>query len=180
MSHHGVSDWGFDLSGTFVNRPADPDIGIFYVTSDTNRIFHYDGAAWQETARIGSDPTFGTTTIELGLITSVICNTLFCTNDLTLSSGGDIVTKTTGAGTKIGAATDQLIGFWGATPAVQPAGAAQADQGDPTFSQGNIDTGTDMTAAEASALVADIAALDVLLTEIRTVLVNVGIMKGAA
>ena len=64
MSHHGVSDWGFDLSGTFANRPADPDIGIFYVTSDTNRIFHYDGATWQETARIGSDPTFGDITAD--------------------------------------------------------------------------------------------------------------------
>ena len=87
----------------------------------------------------------------------------------------------TGAGLTVGkSATTSKIALWGKTPIVQPVGAGQADQGAMTFAAGAIDTGTAMTAAEAAALVADIAALDVLLTEVRTVLVNTGIMKGAA
>ena len=59
-----ISMWGYDLGGTLAHRKATADLGVFYVTSDTNQVFHYDGAAWQETARVGSDPTFGDITAD--------------------------------------------------------------------------------------------------------------------
>ena len=98
-------------------------------------------------------------------------------------------------GTKIGTATGQKIGFWNVTPIIQPAAAGQADQGAMTSVGANTGTagagltliGDTSTVNQASnimddfvALQEDIAALDVLLTEVRTALVNSGIMKGAA
>jgi len=60
------------------------------------------------------------------------------------------------------------------------ASADQADQGAMTATLTGVDTGTDMTAAQAATIVADITALDKLLTAIRTALVEAGIMKGSA
>lgn len=60
------------------------------------------------------------------------------------------------------------------------ASADQADQGAMTAVLTGVDTGTDMTAAQAATIVADFTALDKLLTAIRTALVEAGIMKGAA
>ena len=99
--------------------------------------------------------------------------------DFTIADTSNFILNTT-TGTEIGTAVGQKLGFWAATPIVQPASGDQADQGAMTFAAGSIDTGTDMTAAQAAALVADIAALDTLLTAVRTALVNAGIMKGAA
>lgn len=101
----------------------------------------------------------------------------------------------TTTGTKIGTATGQKIGFWNASPVIQPAAAGQADQGVMTTVGANTGTsgagltliGDTTSVNQASnlmndlvALQEDIDALDVLLTEVRTALVNVGIMKGAA
>lgn len=99
--------------------------------------------------------------------------------EVTVEDAKDIVLGTS-TGTKIGTAVGQKIGFYGTTPIVQPASAGQADQGAMTATLTGVDTGTDMTAAQAATIVADLAALDTLLTEIRTALVNVGIMKGEA
>jgi predicted RecA/RadA family phage recombinase len=52
------------------------------------------------------------------------------------------------------------VGFFGTTPAQQPAHVADpAAAAAITFAAGSIDTGTDMTAAQAAALAADLAAL---------------------
>lgn len=114
--------------------------------------------------------------------------------DVTWVDGGDIALGTT-TGTKIGTAVGQKIGFWAATPVVQQAGAAQADQGAMTTVGSNTGTSAvglslignttsvDQAANIMNDLVAlqeDIAALDVIVTAIRTALVNTGIMKGAA
>ncbi len=89
----------------------------------------------------------------------------------------------------------EKIGLWGVTPVVQPASASQADQGVMTTVGANTGTAgagltsitnTDTTDQSANimddllALQEDIAAQDVLLTEIRTALVNVGIIKGTS
>lgn len=97
----------------------------------------------------------------------------------TFAEGADLTFGTT-TGTKIGEATAQKIGFWNATPVVQPAGADQADQGAMTAGAGSGADGTTPSGAEFAEAVADIVALDTLLTAIRTALVDAGIMKGAA
>ena len=83
-------------------------------------------------------------------------------------------------GVKIGTAVTQKLSFWNKTPIIQPKAAGQADQGAMTATLTGVDTGTDMTSAQAATIVADLAALDTLLTEVRTALVNAGIIKGAA
>lgn len=95
----------------------------------------------------------------------------------------------------IGLFTTNKIGMYGVAPVVQPADANQADQGVMTTVSDNTGTAaagltligaTDSTNQASNimndfvALQEDIAALDVLLTEVRTALVNIGVMKGAA
>lgn len=88
---------------------------------------------------------------------------------ITMDDGANIVTGTT-TGTKIGTAAAQKIGFYGATPVAQRASAAQAAV-DTTPATDSSPYG--FTENQANAIVA-------LLNEIRTVLVNVGLMKGSA
>jgi hypothetical protein len=87
-----------------------------------------------------------------------------------LTLGNNNIVSGTGAGTKIGTATTQKLGFYNATPIVQPAGAAQAA----VATTGATDvTPFGYTEAQANAIVA-------LVNEMRSVLVNLGLMKGAA
>ena len=98
-------------------------------------------------------------------------------------------------GLVLGSASTSKFGAFGVTPVVQPAAANQAALGAMTTIGGNTGAvltelsligntaDVDQSAAlmgDLRALREDISAIDVLLTEIRTVLVNVGIMKGAA
>jgi hypothetical protein len=53
------------------------------------------------------------------------CSSLTLSDNLTFGSGDDIVLSTT-TGTKIGTATNQLLGFYNATPVVQQAAVADA------------------------------------------------------
>lgn len=79
----------------------------------------------------------------------------------------DLVLDTT-TGTKIGTATTQKLGFWNATPVVQPADAAQAAA---TGTAGASYTATEQT------LIND---LKTLVNQLRSDLVTVGLIKGAA
>lgn len=126
--------------------------------------------------------------------------------NITMPDAGNVVTNGT-TGTKIGTATTQKIGFWNATPIVQPAGAGQAaaaaaTQETLTDSTGGtasttlaaITAGAEYAQADATAIKnalaslaarlaevkADIAAEKVLTAALRTALVNAGIIKGAA
>lgn len=95
----------------------------------------------------------------------------------------------TGTGTKIGTAVGQKLGFWNATPIVQP---AHADQAAVTLGNNNNEIGgltisaaydqAEVTALrdKAEELADDVRALSVLLHAIRTALVNAGLIKGAA
>jgi hypothetical protein len=86
----------------------------------------------------------------------------------------------TTVGTRIGTANNQLLGFWNVTPVVQPAGANQAALTDSTGGT----AGSSLVAAGGSYTAANInnnfATLNRLVAEMRTALVNTGIIKGAA
>lgn len=101
----------------------------------------------------------------------------------------------TTTGTKIGTATGQKLAFWNATPVIQPANASQAVV--PTVTTVGANTGTagaglsligntstiDQSAALMNDLVAfqeDILAIGVLVNQLRSDLIDAGIIKGAA
>lgn len=86
----------------------------------------------------------------------------------------------TTVGTRIGTVNNQLLGFWGVTPVVQPAGANQAALTDSTTGT----AGASLVAAGGTYTAANInnnfATLNRLVAEMRTALVNTGVIKGAA
>lgn len=86
---------------------------------------------------------------------------------VTLADAANIVANTT-TGTKIGTAVGQKLGFWNATPIVQPSGAAQAAPA--AYSTGAFGLDSDV----------NMQAFYDLVVAMRTALVNAGIMKGAA
>jgi hypothetical protein len=96
----------------------------------------------------------------------------------------------TTSGYKIGTSATQKVGFYGATPVVQRAGAAQAVIGAPTYAAPNAsaansgDATTDTVIAslrtQLIALAADVAANVVLVNELRAAQVAIGTIKGAA
>jgi len=97
-----------------------------------------------------------------------------------LTLGNNDIVSGTGAGTKIGTSASQKLGFFDKTPVVQPAAANQAAL---TNSTGGTADGT-ISAVSGSGADADInnnfTELHTLLNEIRTALVNLGLIKGAA
>lgn len=72
-------------------------------------------------------------------------------------------------GCYVGQSSTDKVGFYGTTPADQPASASQAAV-----------AATTTTTATTTALQTDIDALRVLVLSIRTALVEVGIIKGEA
>lgn len=92
----------------------------------------------------------------------------------------NIVTDTS-TGTQIGTATGQKLAFWAKTPIIQPASANQAAVGTtaPAGGTGTAAGGWD-TAGNRNTAITTINSLVTLVNEMRTVLVNVGIMKGSA
>jgi len=106
----------------------------------------------------------------------------------TLDDGANVAVGT-GTGTKIGTAVSQKLGFWGATPVVQPSGADQA-----AVTLGNTDgeiSGLSIsdppTQAEVQALrdaceelADDLRNLSTLIHSLRTAAVAEGLVKGSA
>jgi len=134
---------------------------------------------------------------ELGVLNAVTAGawaaSKVCTLDAskvaTLPEACNLATGTT-TGTKIGTAVSQKLGFWNATPIVQPAGAAQGAVAAPTAYSAhasgatpvtsNAATDLDTTAAALATAVTELTALRNLVDAMRTALVNAGIIKGAA
>ena len=83
--------------------------------------------------------------------------------------------RETSAGTVIGVTTSRKIGFHGATPSAQRAGAAQAAVATTTLTVGATYDQTEVTALKTR-----IDALTTLCNELRAALVGKGIIKGAA
>ena len=106
---------------------------------------------------------------------------------VTIADAKNLILDTT-TGTKIGTSVSQKLGFWNATPVVQQASANQAAVTSLTASSGGASGGNTVPAVTDSASAADAVAtlaakvngLNVLVTAIRTALVNTGIIKGAA
>ena len=74
-------------------------------------------------------------------------------------------------GHQVGSSASALVGFWGASPIVQPSGAAQAAVA--TTASTNTSPYGYTTSAQADAIVA-------LVNSLRAALVAAGIIKGAA
>lgn len=72
-------------------------------------------------------------------------------------------------GTVLGYDSAEKIGFYGATPVVQPSSASQAAV-----------TATTTTTATTTALETDIDAVRVLTNQLRSELVSLGLIKGSA
>ena len=97
-------------------------------------------------------------------------------SSLTIGDGTNIVLNAT-TGTKIGTATDQKLGFYNATPIIQPANAAQSA----VTSQGLSDTATETySPTDMTKVQTELNAVTALANEMRTILVNLGLMKGSA
>lgn len=141
----------------------------------------------------GGNPTIGTAYALL-----------IAAGNLGLGAGSNI-SLATATGTKIGIATNQLLGFWNATPIVQPASANQAAlaaQGQASLTDST--TGTPGTvlgaiagvtyatdapvirdaiasiAARLAEVKTDVTNVRTLLTAMRTAAVDSGLIKGAA
>jgi len=95
---------------------------------------------------------------------------------LTMADEGNIVVNTAN-GTKIGTATTQKLGFFNANPVAQPAAAAQAAVTSQSLSDTAAGTYTQAHITKIQTELNDVTALA---NEMRTVLVNLGLMRGSA
>lgn len=96
-----------------------------------------------------------------------------------LADGKNISVGTT-TGTKIGTATTGKLGFWNATPVVQPSGANEAALTDSTTGTASftlVDVGLAFSQANINNNFASVARL---LNQLRSDLVTIGIIKGSA
>jgi hypothetical protein len=94
---------------------------------------------------------------------------------VTLSDQANIAFNTS-TGTKIGTATTQKLAFFNKTPIVQPSGASQAAVSSQSLSDTAQATYTQADMTKVQTELNDVTAL---LNEMRTVLVNLGLMKGS-
>lgn len=160
---------------------------VLYVNEGDNSSADFNLALSNESLVLGDGVTAGTWAV------SKFCS-LDSSGDATLVDGTDFVLGTS-TGTKIGTAVSQKLGLFNATPIVQPSGAAQAALGTATTVGANTGTAAaglsligDTTMANQAAAIMndfvalqeDIAALFTLVTAMRTALVNLGAIKGAA
>jgi hypothetical protein len=92
--------------------------------------------------------------------------------DTTIADGKNIILNST-TGTKIGTATGQKIGFFNVTPVIQPASANQAAL--------NLDLDVDGSdTVDEAAIDSNFAAIQTLVNQLRTDMVALGLIKGAA
>jgi hypothetical protein len=135
-------------------------------------------AAWPTTAhvRLGTIATTSTTI-------SSIADARVAFGVLGAYADGVNLTLGSGVGTQIATAAAQKLAFWGKTPVVQPAGAAQAALVDSTG--GSIGTTlaavTATNSTDQSAVInANFASVNNLLEALRAAAVAAGLIKGSA
>ena len=134
------------------------------------------------------DTTTGTQVVTITPAVT-ITGALTANGGVTLADATNVAVNAS-TGTKIGTGVTQKLGFWNATPIVQPAGAGQAAVAAPTSYTAHGAGGTavtsaaatdlDTTAAALATAVTELTALRTLVDAMRTALVNSGIMKGSA
>ena len=184
----GITHWGGTATSTpafVLSKSKSGTIGTNGVVASADSLGHLyfygdDGAKFVEAARITAqvDGTPGTDDMPGRLVFSTTADGASSVTErlritaagvLEVADAGNISVGTT-TGTKIGTATTQKLGFYNATPIVQPAAAAQAAV---ATTGATSSTPFGYTEAQANAIVA-------LVNEMRRVLVNLGLMKGAA
>lgn len=147
---------------------AEEPVAYFLHTSDAtnNTISFGGGSSSLNAATIQDFYTAANNTTTTGTLRMRIDSA----GDITLSDGTDFIINTT-TGTKFGTSVSQKMGWWNATPVVQPAAAAQASVAT-TAATNSVPYGF-TTAAQADGIIT-------LVNEIRRVLVLEGLMKGSA
>lgn len=173
-----------------INVPTGSNIALL-VNAVAQQTFSVNGMQFNTAAGSGSAATRGIYTVAAGLhinvetganITLAVNGTTMITataTTLTFADAFNIVINTV-TGTKIGTTASQKIGFWNATPIIQPAGANQAAITDSTGGTAGF-TLSDVTVTPTQTLINNnFASLNRQVDAIRTALVNAGIIKGAA
>jgi hypothetical protein len=179
-------------SGSFVDQAGTVQTyagvtGQALATGTTVKLYLDGTASWALVTNQASYPTtphvaLATVVVGASTITSVTDQRKSIVVGGSMAEGANI-TLGTSTGTKIGTATTQKLGFWNATPIVQPSGALQ---GTVTDSTGSSASGTipairnDTTAHCASDAADGLHVLYGLVNAMRSALVNSGIMKGSA
>jgi hypothetical protein len=158
------------------------------ITLSSTKVLYLDGTTgpWNLTVGTSYPSTahvrLATVVAGASTITS-ITDDRQCFNVAGTVLDGTVLTLGTSTGLKIGGATAQKLGFWNATPIVQPAGAAQGAITDSTGSSATttlVTVRNDTTAHAASDAQDNDHILYTLVNAMRTALVNAGIMKGSA
>lgn len=130
-------------------------------------------AGTDNTYDVGASGATRPRTIYVGTSFNAVAGAvLLDTNGLTLGDAKNIIVNAT-TGTKIGTATTQKIGFWNATPVVQPASASQAI----------LSLDVDVTGADTvdkAAINTNFTSIQTLVNQLRSDLVTAGIIKGSA
>jgi hypothetical protein len=103
------------------------------------------------------------------------------TGNLNIVEAGNIVVGTS-TGTKVATDVSQKLGFWNATPIVQPSGSAQAALTNSTGGTGNgtLEDVATVGVADPAKINNNFTELFTLLDAMRTAAVNSGLIKGAA
>ena len=192
---NNLTTTGVATAGSFVTGTLTVDAAS--ITDTTGAIsFGDNNLTTTGVATAGSFVT-GTLTVDAASITDTTgaisfgdnnlttTGTLDC-GDITISNASNIILNTD-TGTKIGTATNQKLGFFNATPVEQRASSEQAALDTTTNSVGTAIANKELTSVgdtstgdQSATIMNNIATLAASINEIRTVLVNLGLMKGAA
>lgn len=162
---------------------GDSDINLVDIAIDSNAAATFNSLIVTTSANSATLNVSGLATVNaVEVSTTANAATLNISSVINLADAVNI-TATTANGTQIGTATDQKWGFFAATPIVQPAAAGQAAITNNTAGSqdGTLATCGNTAAADQSGVINDnFTDLYTLLIEIRTALVNLGLIKGAA
>lgn len=176
---------GLDIGNVFA---FDETTGSLYMgthtTPKTTKVIDGTGAHFGSGANLTSlnATNIGSGTVAAARLPSTI-NATTVAGTLTVSANN--IATDTSTGTKIGTAATQKLGFFNATPIVQPSGANQAALTDSTggtasTTLASITAGASYAQADMVAVKNAIASLARLLNQHRTDLVALGLEKGSA
>jgi hypothetical protein len=191
-SVYAGSNFRIDSGGTivwtsrsFINSPADGKITLFNNAASGFTMLAFGGnnatepalkrSSTQLQVRLGDDSSYA----------PFACGALTVNADSTLAEGVDLALGTS-TGTKIGTATSQKLGFWNATPVIQPSGYTQtystADKthANPTAATLTVTDGAGSNDNTIGAITADasvIAAVQEIVDEINKLIADVADVK---
>ncbi len=166
-------------TGTKIGTSASQKLGFFNATPIVQPANTVELVALL--VSLGLRATGGNPALNLGTGT-LTCGLSNLGDTITITDAKNIVVGTS-TGTKVGTATTQKLGFWNATPIVQPSGSNQASLTDSsggsastTLSAVGATNGSDVSGAINN----NFASLARLVNQLRSDLVAAGIIKGSA